>query len=80
MSDVKLPPLPEPARHEIVDWTWEGEGVGPTEPFYSAGQMRAYGEACARAALQSAIDVCASDPVCIGVLLIPRIRALEIGK
>lgn len=52
---LKLPELPEAAYKQAIYTTQAGIGW---QGSFSADQMRAYGHACARAALEQAAQVC----------------------
>jgi hypothetical protein len=47
---IELPPLPEAAMRFVVDQN----GVSVYPDYFEADQMRAYGETCARAAIEAA--------------------------
>jgi hypothetical protein len=51
---IELPPLPEAAMRFVVDQN----GVSVYPDYFEADQMRAYGEACARAAIEAAAGIC----------------------
>jgi hypothetical protein len=52
---IELPPLPEP---EIAPFARADANDSGNGGLFSRDQMRAYGEACARAAIEAAAGIC----------------------